>query len=126
MQNQVFHYEAPNLRLCVGVWSSYRLWLNNCLLSLSIINESISCWVLGQICRALIVGCLAGSFLSPTKLNRYWFSASYEGVMLNCELTLWGETHTVHLSERLLMCLSLTEWWEENYWICVHLSLLSF
>lgn len=58
-------------------------------LSLSIINDTISSWVVWQICHALIVDCFVGNLPSPTKLNRYWFSASYQGIMLSCVLTVW-------------------------------------
>ena len=63
--------------------------VNNCLLSLLIINDTISCWVVWQMCHAPIADCSAGIQLSLTELNSYRFSTSCEGNTLNSSLTVW-------------------------------------
>lgn len=80
--------------------------VNSCPLSLSIINDTISSGAVWHNCPALIADCLVGKILSPTKLNRYWFSGSFRNIMRNCVQAVWEAANLLcrHVSAGVFLC----------------------
>lgn len=100
----------------VGLHVAVTACVNSCLLSLSIINDTISSWAVWQNCYALIVERLAGNLLPTTKQNNYWFFCL---IVLNRVLAVWEKAPPLLFCLCLQMKLSYSVWMDWSSIACL-------